>query len=146
MPGPVVGPASLSYLLKASSRSSQSQQHVHWQMSHSQQHRGSSGSGGFNFSHCITPCWRVYRPSVQRQVPAVNTLCVFHEGSCPASAHKYTSYAKTFFFVLVFVVFFLISVHFNKNDKKFNYYIHYFIYIFLIILIFLSSTLNLISL
>lgn len=47
---------SLWYLLKASSRSSQSQQHVHWQESHSQQHRGSSGSGGFNFSHCITTC------------------------------------------------------------------------------------------
>lgn len=131
MPGPVVSPAILWYLLKASSRSSQSQQHVHWQMSHSQQQRGSSGSGGFNFSHCITPCWRVYRPSVQRQVPAVKgkiSHCVFHEGSCPASAHKYTSYAKSLF--CLFFVFFLISVHFNKNDKKCNYYIHYVIYVF----------------
>ncbi|TNN53295.1 hypothetical protein EYF80_036450 [Liparis tanakae] len=41
------------YLLKASSRSSQSQQ-PYWSTSHWQQHMWSSGSGGFSFSHFIT--------------------------------------------------------------------------------------------
>lgn len=92
----------LPYLLKASSRSSQSQQHVHWQASHSQQHRGSSGSGGFNFSHCITTCSKFFRPSVQLKICTIqaNTFRLVHciKRNSPAGTHKYIQYPKSKYF------------------------------------------------